>query len=200
MSRKRRSRYNEKMALKVLLDLIAGRGNRFKGDYHLEGWKIYLSLGKFFHEVFDYVKRGGMVRYFLPESAANLKTSIEEKSSLGGNLQPRIRTVRSFLRKSDSLFLSLNEDKFVPFIRLSGSWLEKYGFKIGSKYLVYAEDKQLIIREVGICVEYHSDKEENKIMKDSSVTEPLRYNRSIDRENISIEKEKKKMGNRLPIL
>jgi hypothetical protein len=174
MSRKRRSRYNEEMALKIILDLLDGTGRRFKRDYKMEGWGIYVSLRDFFHEVFDYVKRGGMVRYFLSESATNLKTSREGKSSLGGNLQPRIRTVRSFLRKSDSLFLSLKEDKFVPFICLTGSWLEKYGFKIGSKYLVYAEDKQLIIREVGICFAYRSDKEENKIMKDSSITEPLR--------------------------
>ncbi len=174
MSRKRRSRYNEEMALKVLLDLLDGTGHRFKRDCQMDGWGIYVSLREFFHEVFDYVKRGGMVRYFLPESAANCKRWGEKKSSINDNFQPRIRTVRSFLRKSDSLFWSLNEDKFVPFICLSGSWLEKYGFKIGSKYLVYAEDKQLIIREVGICVKHRSDKEENKIMKDSSITEPLR--------------------------
>lgn len=172
MNTKRRSRYNEKMALKIILDMLDGTGHRFKRDYKMDGWGIYVSLREFFHEVFDYVKRGGMVRYFLSESAANLKTSEEGKSSLGGNFQPQIRTVSALWKKSDSRFSRFKEEKFVPFIRLSGSWLEEYGFKIGSKYLVYAEDKQLIIREVGICVKHCSDKEENKIMKDSSITAP----------------------------
>jgi hypothetical protein len=36
--------------------------------------------------------------------------------------------------------------KYTPLLRLRGSWLKKYGFQIGGKFLVYPSKEQLILR------------------------------------------------------
>jgi hypothetical protein len=41
-------------------------------------------------------------------------------------------------------------DKVVPVIRISGFWLEKYGFKIGRRFEIYLEKNQLTLRLVNI--------------------------------------------------
>jgi hypothetical protein len=38
------------------------------------------------------------------------------------------------------------KNKYVPFLRLSGLWLESFGFEIGKKYEIYAMKNQLILR------------------------------------------------------
>lgn len=57
----------------------------------------------------------------------------------------RVNTVSPLYRRSSSPFRQ-HENKYVPFIRLSGLWLESYGFEIGKKYEIYAMKNQLILR------------------------------------------------------
>jgi len=57
----------------------------------------------------------------------------------------RVNTVSSIFRRSTSPFMQY-KNKYVPFLRLSGQWLESFGFEIGKKYVIYAMKNQLILR------------------------------------------------------
>ena len=39
----------------------------------------------------------------------------------------------------------------VPFIRLSGKWLARFGFDVGQKFLIYPKENQLILKKFGAC-------------------------------------------------
>ena len=57
----------------------------------------------------------------------------------------RVNTVSSIFRRSTSPFMQY-KNKYVPFLRLSGLWLESFGFEIGKKYVIYAMKNQLILK------------------------------------------------------
>lgn len=58
--------------------------------------------------------------------------------------KPPLYTVGSIWRRSHSRYRK--PDRMVPFIRLSGFWLEDYGFHVGKRFEVYPEKSQLVLR------------------------------------------------------
>ena len=61
----------------------------------------------------------------------------------------RANTVSPLYRRSTSPFRQ-HKNRYVPLLRLSGLWLESFGFGIGRKYEIYAMENQLILR-TGSC-------------------------------------------------
>lgn len=61
----------------------------------------------------------------------------------------RVNTVSPLYRRSTSPFRQ-HKNRYVPFLRLSGLWLESFGFEIGDKFEIYAMKNQLILR-TGSC-------------------------------------------------
>lgn len=61
----------------------------------------------------------------------------------------KANTVSPLYRRSISRFRQ-HKNRYVPLLRLSGLWLESFGFGIGSKYEIYAMENQLILR-TGSC-------------------------------------------------
>jgi hypothetical protein len=57
----------------------------------------------------------------------------------------RVNTVSPLYRRSTSPFRQ-HKNTYVPFLRLSGLWLERFGFEIGDKFEIYAMKNQLILR------------------------------------------------------
>ena len=57
----------------------------------------------------------------------------------------KANTVSPLYRRSISPFRQ-HKNRYVPLLRLSGLWLESFGFGIGSKYEIYAMENQLILR------------------------------------------------------
>jgi hypothetical protein len=58
--------------------------------------------------------------------------------------------LHSYLSSQDEFYKK--EANRVPRIRITGKWLADYGFEPGKKYAVYPGDRQLILREVGLCL------------------------------------------------
>lgn len=61
------------------------------------------------------------------------------------NSKPRLYRVSSLFRHSVSKF---RPDKSVPWIRISGLWLEDYGFDMGTRFVIYPSTNQLIIQRI----------------------------------------------------
>lgn len=61
--------------------------------------------------------------------------------------RPHLYSISSIFRYARSRF---DCDKVVPAIRISGFWLEKYGFNIRGRFEIYPEKNQLILRLVNI--------------------------------------------------
>lgn len=61
--------------------------------------------------------------------------------------RPHIYSIGSIFRYARSRY---DRDKVVPVIRISGFWLEKYGFNIRGRFEIYPEKNQLILRLVNI--------------------------------------------------
>ena len=102
----------------------------------------------------------------------------------------KVNTV-SPLYRSPTSPLRMRQGKCVPFLRLSGEWLLDYGFEIGKKYETYANKNQLILQIEGCSgsgggggISFdNKDRSRSvpdgigeRMVKDSSITEPLTIN------------------------
>lgn len=151
--------------------------------------RIGVSLKNFLHEIIVYMRQEGMFRHFLPEIPDIIKVGqqVEAVERKGSKL--RIRTVGSvyregrYVRIGDETVrkragwtstagceklvsyssvdgeLFKREDNRVPRIRITGKWLADYGFEPGKKYVVYPGDRQLILREVSLCISSGSSRQ-----------------------------------------
>ncbi len=79
------------------------------------------------------------------------------------NTNMRKRTIGALFRRATS---KSGKDQLVPFVRLSGVWLNKYGFETGRTFEVRARTKRLVLVLKAITEE----KNDNDVymVKDSS--------------------------------
>jgi hypothetical protein len=73
-----------------------------------------------------------------------------ELSNQPCDFEKKLRTVQSMYRRSRTRSRTRSEyriDRTIPLILLSGLWLADYGFGIGARFLVYAEEDRLILKK-----------------------------------------------------
>ncbi|MCK4763676.1 MAG: hypothetical protein KAW12_15860 [Candidatus Aminicenantes bacterium] len=169
-----------KAVLSDLIKRAARVSGKESGTSGIE--RIGVSLKNFLHEVIVYLRQEGMLKYFLPEIPGIGEISREVEAVEQKRSKLRIRTVGSIYREGRYVmvgdktvqkradwssaagcekrfsYLSMDGEFFkkeytrVPRIRMTGKWLADYGFEPGKKYAVYPGDRQLILREVGLCL------------------------------------------------
>lgn len=66
--------------------------------------------------------------------------------------RPRVFTIAALNRLSHG---GISRCAPVPFLRLSGQWMAQYGFRIGSRVVVTAEDGRLVITLAGHASREH---------------------------------------------
>lgn len=123
--------------------------------------RIGMGLENFLHEVIVYMRQEGVFKYFLPEipDIGEISQQVEAVEQKRAKL--RIHKVGSIYREGGYTRINdgFSANEFVrtegirvPYIRMTGKWLERYGFTAGRRYAVYPGDRQLILRESGLCV------------------------------------------------
>jgi len=95
--------------------------------------KVYGAWKRFLFEILD----------VMTKKSASI---FQPKSSVSSVLKsrPGLYTISSLFRSPRSPF---GQGRFVPFLRLSGCWLENYGFCIGKRFEVYPSKCQLILQQ-----------------------------------------------------
>jgi hypothetical protein len=105
--------------------------------------ECFLGENSLYHFPIDHIDQPGpgesVICYPYPNSSSDT-TDISPCPEL-----IRVNTVSPLYRRSTSPFRQ-HKNKYVPFLRLSGLWLERFGFEIGDKFEIYAMKKQLILR------------------------------------------------------
>jgi len=99
---------------------------------------------KFLLEVICEMEKAGLIKRITPES----EDKNDECEYLKKNPN-RIRIVGPIWRRTRKFGY-----KRVPFIRLSGSWLEKCGFAVGQRFLVYPTKDQLLLKKCTLCSDW----------------------------------------------
>jgi hypothetical protein len=162
MTCKKNKRARLKSRRAVLLDVLNSAVCLPDKECEADGLeRIGMGLENFLHEVIVYMRQEGVFKYFLPEipDIGEISQQVEAVEQKRARL--RIRKVGSIYREggyarnndgfSDNEFIR-TEGSRVPYIRMTGKWLEQYGFTAGKRYAVYPGDRQLILRESGLCV------------------------------------------------
>jgi len=138
--------------LKASVSLLEEEGEEPNSD-EVSGQKAYLAWKKFLLEILSFlVKKSALI--ISSNNSGNRGNGANGQSIL--NSKARFYTVGSILQHPANPPTQpdqpppLSRYKLpicVPYIRLSGSWLEKYGFGIGKKFEIYPEKNQLILKE-----------------------------------------------------
>ena len=121
-----------------LLTLLTPAG-QLHGD-----WTKYLI------EVLSVLESAGLIKRVSPEKKCDYKYECVMR-----NLS-RVRRVGPLYRYTNRL------EYKVPFIRLSGLWLEKCGFFVGQRYLVYPKENQLLLKKTYLCSDWLNKEEYEK--------------------------------------
>lgn len=115
--------------------------------------QLHETWTKFLLEVLCELEEAGLIKRISPESEdKNDEYEYEyEYESLKKDPNLRRRRIVSPMWRSTKRF---GYGYKVPFIRLSGLWLEEYGFFVGQKFLVYPKKDQLILKKTSRCSDW----------------------------------------------
>lgn len=127
---------NESVKKEMLLELLKGFISLLVNESShtpLNFDRVYVAWKRFLFEILDVMTKKSSSIFQLKSSVPTVFKS-----------RPGLYTVSSLFRSSRSPF---GHGQSVPFLRLSGCWLENYGFCIGKKFEVYPSKGQLFLRE-----------------------------------------------------
>jgi hypothetical protein len=134
-AKKARVKEKENDESKVLLKLLKASVSLLEENSdEISGRKVYLAWKKFLLEVLSFL---------VYKSSAIISENSRNKESIL-NSKAKLYTVGSTLQASRSKY---GQNRSVPQIRMSGSWLENYGFCIGKRFEIYPEKNHLILKE-----------------------------------------------------
>jgi hypothetical protein len=113
--------------------------------------QLHGAWTKFLIEVLSVLEEVGLIKRVSPE----YKKYDDKYECIMRNLS-RIRIVGPLYRNTQRL------EYTVPFIRLSGLWLEKCGFFVGQRFLVYPKEDQLLLKKTYLCSDWLNKEEYEK--------------------------------------
>jgi hypothetical protein len=116
--------------------------------------QLHGAWTEFLLEVLSVLEEAGLIKRVGPESPEYKKYDDKYECILR-NLS-RIRIVGPLFRNTQRL------EYKVPFIRLSGLWLEKCGFFVGQRFLVYPKEDQLLLKKTYLCSDWLNKEEYEK--------------------------------------
>ncbi len=136
---RKRCRFREDFRKQELLDIFSCLGQLLKANVRDRSFhRVYLYWRKFVLEILSCMAKKS-ANFLPPELPEGLKAFFRK---------PALYTVGSIRRRSRAKYR--RPDKVVPFIRISGFWLEGYGFDVGKRFEVYPEQSQLVLRVTDI--------------------------------------------------
>ena len=113
--------------------------------------QLHGTWTKFLIEVLSVLEEADLIKRVSPE----YKKYDDKHECILRNLS-RIRIVGPLYRNTQRL------EYKVPFIRLSGLWLEKCGFFVGQRFLVYPKEDQLLLKKTYLCSDWLNKEEYEK--------------------------------------
>jgi hypothetical protein len=113
--------------------------------------QLHGAWTKFLIEVLSVLEEAGLIKRVSPEN----KKYDDKYECIMRNLS-RIRIVGPLFRDTQRL------EYYVPFIRLSGLWLEKCGFFVGQRFLVYPKEGHLLLKKTYLCSDWLNKEEYEK--------------------------------------
>lgn len=136
----------KKVESQVLLKLLKASVSLLEEEEgnsdEVSGQKAYIAWKKFLLEILSFlVKKSSLI---ISDNSGNGESILNSKAKfykVGSTLQSPAIAISSIYK----------QPKWVPYIRLSGSWLENYGFGIGKKFEIYPEKNQLILKEASFA-------------------------------------------------
>lgn len=132
---KEKEKEKEKDESKVLLKLLKASVSLLEENSdEISGQKVYIAWKKFLLEVLSFL---------VNKSSEIISKNSENKESIL-NSKAKLYTVISTSQTARSKY---GQSRSVPQIRMSGSWLENYGFCIGKRFEIYPEKNYLILKE-----------------------------------------------------
>jgi hypothetical protein len=112
--------------------------------------QLHETWTEFLLEVLCELEEAGLIKRISHESEdKNDEYECEYKYLKKDPNLRRRRTVSPICRYSERFGY-----KKVPFIRLSGYWLEEYGFFVGQRFLVYPKKDQLLLKRTSRCSDW----------------------------------------------
>lgn len=128
-------RAKEKEERKVLLKLLKASVSLLEENSdEISGRKVYIAWKKFLLEVLSFL---------VTKSSEIISENSRNRESIV-NSEAKLYTVGSTFQTARSKY---GQSRSVPQIRMSGSWLENYGFCIGKRFEIYPEKNHLILKE-----------------------------------------------------
>lgn len=114
--------------------------------------QLHGAWTKFFIEVLSVLEEAGLIKRVSPEYK-----KYDDKYECIMRSLSRIRIVGPLYRNTRQRLGDM-----VPFIRLSGLWLEKCGFSVGQRFLVYPKEDQLLLKKTHLCSDWLNNEEYEK--------------------------------------
>jgi hypothetical protein len=134
-AKKARVKEKENDESEVLLKLLKASVSLLEENSdEISGRKVYLAWKKFLLEVLSFL---------VYKSSEIISENSKNKESIL-NSKAKLYTVGSTSQASRSIY---GQNRLVPQIRMSGSWLENCGFCIGKRFEIYPEKNHLILKE-----------------------------------------------------
>ena len=114
--------------------------------------QLHKAWTQFLLEVLCGLEKAGLIKRISPEDKKDQEEYEYEYEYkyVKKNLRRR-RKVGSIYRSSKKGY---RKGKRVPFIRLSGLWLEKCGLLVGDKFLVFPKKDQLLLKKTTRCSDF----------------------------------------------
>ena len=113
--------------------------------------QLHKAWTQFLLEVLCGLEEAGLIKRISPEDKKDQEAYEYEYKYVTKNLRRR-RKVGSIYRSSKKV--GYRKEKRVPFIRLSGLWLEKCGLLVGDKFLVFPQKDQLLLKKTTRCSDF----------------------------------------------
>lgn len=130
---------NKKFKKFVLIEFLKESTNLLEADFsEMPFEKVYIAWKRFLLEMMGFLLRN------LPP--------VFHRKEVGKSVRINLYTVGSIYRCPRSKY---GRHKTVPRIRMSGLWLENYGFGIGSRFEVYATSDELILKKLNAVDHLH---------------------------------------------
>ncbi len=130
-----REEYCKQELLEIFKCLVCLLKESIEGGYF---HKVYLHWQKFVLEIMSCMAKKSS-DFLPPDIPADLTAAVRKS---------HLYTVGSIYHQSRSKYRK--PDRVVPRIRLSGFWLEGYGFEVGKRFEVYPNQSQLALRVTDI--------------------------------------------------
>ena len=124
--------------------------------------QLHKAWTQFLLEVLCGLEEAGLIKRISPVSPEDKKDQEECEYAYAYAYEYEYKYVTKNLRrrrKVGSIFRSSKKEgyrkgKRVPFIRLSGLWLEKCGLLVGDKFLVFPKKDQLLLKKTTRCSDF----------------------------------------------